>query len=234
MRAKTYRFDRVFHPDSDGQDTAAPQSEMTGEMIDEIIAARVEAAVENARKEAYAEGHALGYEAGRANALNEQETKFASEAQEIARQIEHVANDLDRIERSVQLEAANTVTVLVKRLAPELLKANADSKIDSLVTEAITKLWTGGRLVVRVSPGHSDRVKAVIAGVPKHGGAGNAVEVVVDQSLAHGAVDIQWEGGGVGYDPKAIENDVNQAVGRVIQTLSGIAPENSQGADHAD
>ncbi|WP_119461162.1 FliH/SctL family protein [Rhodospirillaceae bacterium SYSU D60014] len=238
MRTETYRFDRIFHPGPDGNDTEAPQSEMTQEMIEEIIGARVEAAVENARKEAYAEAHALGYEAGRASAWREHEANIASEISSIGSQIEAVAKDLGRIEKGIQMEAANTVTVLVQRLAPELLSANAGLKIDSLVAEAMAKVRGGGRLIIRVSPAHYARVKAAVADARDHDNMETVREVVVDEALANGAIDIQWDGGGVGYDPKEIEVEVGRAVDRVMQTLSRASPvsisQNVQGVGHGD
>jgi hypothetical protein len=141
------------------------------------------------------EGEARAREAFDIDRAILQEKLAKLEAQEsITTALDRLLASRDTAERALEHAARSVLVSALRRLFPVLLASAAGAELTALIGEALA-IRAPGTLGVRAHPG-------TLAGLA--GAAPAGITLTPDPSLAPGAAEMSWSGGGLSFDPAGL------------------------------
>ncbi|WP_207477307.1 FliH/SctL family protein [Arenibaculum pallidiluteum] len=151
-----------------------------------------------------------GYERGRADAEEEAarraEARLGDLMATLADRLAELGGKTDEIDRLREAEGAAVLGALVRQLVPRLLRQQAEETLAGLAAEALRVAGRRPEIAIHVHPDFVEPLRRRLDA----GGKGSAprVDVRPDIRLAPGAVEADWETGGLSYDPAEIERGI--------------------------
>ena len=196
LRTVKFNFDNVFGAKDPNAQPAAPRAR-SSYSADEV---------EIIRKECLAHGKA-----------DLEAAALAMQAQmlgAIAHGLTTVVSQLDAAVLAMRQESAQLALAVGRKLAEKALAAYPLEEVRTLLADCLHKMHGEPRMVVRLSPGCADAVRADIDRLcEQHGFAGRVV--VIDEPALHDAdCRIEWADGGIERDTTATFAAIEQCAER--------------------
>ncbi len=191
-----YTFDTEFVTGADG---TAPMPRTYSD--DDLDAIRVE-------------GHAAGYAAGQHDALVKAEQETGAVLKTIADACASILSTLDAEQDRLTREAGELAVLMASKLAPTLLDQQPTAEVEALVDEVLTHMSSAPRVVVRVNPGWKERIEPKLQAIAAERGFDGKLIVVAKPDTPIADCHIEWAGGGLVRDTRAICSQIEQIVER--------------------
>lgn len=160
------------------------------------------------------EGHAAGYAAGQQDALVRTEQEAAAVLKTIADACTKILTTLDSEQDRLTREAGELAVMMASKLAPTLLDQQPTAEIEALVEEVLSHLSGAPQVVVRVNPGWKDRIEPKLAAIATERGFEGRLIVIAKPDTAIADCHIEWAGGGLVRDSRAICSQIEEIVER--------------------
>ncbi len=209
-----YRFDRCFDGLAAGRPAATALAPAPAAAPAEPGFTRHD--IERARAEGLARGRAEGAAA--------EEQRRAAERQRL-QLLEALVAEVDALRdgAAAAAEAATTQAILVanaiaRKLMPRRWREGAAGEIAEVVRRTLAGLAEPQAVTVRISPELHAALQADLLAVAAEGGAAD-LRVLADAAVAAGDCRIDWPGGGVLRDERALWREID----RVTEAALGVA-----------
>jgi len=207
-----FAFDRVFEMPAHGAEGSV------ADQLLELAALRENLeAVRSSQECALAAARARGFEAGLAQARQEQEAALLSAVDAVHGAIEALDGRLDDVTRRISGEAADVARVAAELIAARAIDFAPADAIDEGIGRVLAQVARGTELRVRV---HPDLVEAVAARVDSRQQADRRtlnLVVVADTSLLPGDAVVDWDQGALALDAAARRRAVEVELDAVVK-----------------
>ncbi len=206
-----FTFDTEFIADADG---TAPMPRSYSD--DDLDAFRVE-------------GHAAGYAAGQNDALVKAEQETGAVLRTLADACTSILSTLDSEQDRLTREAGELAVLMASKLAPTLLDQQPTAEIEALVEEVLSHMSHTPQVVVRVNPSWQDRIEPKLMAIAAERGFDGKLIVVAKPDTPIADCQIEWAGGGLVRDSRALCSQIEQIVERRFGArMSGFVSAGSQ------
>lgn len=216
---KHYTPQRDFSPTK----AAAPRaSESAGPpMLSEEDAHRlVEHAVKDARAQAFADGEAAGRKAAEASVVAANAANIA----EIKLQLSDFFNKEAAVLRDVEMRAVRLMLSVAQKVSVSLAESEIESFSADVARRALEAARGSSKIIFRISDNMDETVflslSKSLAGLAQSG----RVMIERDCALPPAAVHVEWENGGVAFDPEILKESVSRILARACERLSDCRP----------
>lgn len=184
--------------------------------------------LEAAREEARVLGHAQGLKDAEDSAMHFQAQALARVAEEIGeiRIAQGAAND-----ETHRMAAALAIAV-VKKLLPKFAAENGAAEIAALVEDCVPHILNEPRLILRVSPMHTEAIRRRIEMLARDRGFEGSVVVMEDETIGPADCRLEWNNGGAERDVASLFQRIEDIVARNSKAVSAAgepAPDQDQG-----
>jgi len=197
-----FNFDNVFGDDGSAQQPVAPRARSTYS-VDEVETIRRETLV-----------------LGKVDAEAQAAAARAAALGEIAQGLKTVMATVDAAILTTRQESALVALAVGHKLAESALAAFPLKEIEALVADCLQKLHREPRLVVRVSPGCAEAIRAEIDAVCEQQGYAGRLIVIAEPSLTGADCHVEWADGGIERDLAATFAAIEQTAERWRTTTS--------------
>lgn len=173
--------------------------------------------LEAAREEARVLGHAQGLKDAEESALHFQAQALARVAEEIGeiRARQETANgETHRL-------AAGLAMAVTKKLLPRLAAEHGAAEIEALVEDCVPHILNEPRLILRVSPLHTEAIRRRIEMLARDRGFDGSVVVMEDEAIGPADCRLEWNNGGAERDVASLFQRIEDIVARNSRTASG-------------
>jgi flagellar assembly protein FliH len=179
---------------------------------------RAATALEIAQKVAAAEAHAYrdGYDAGQREAKAESDRRSALALEEIGSAIKVIAQRFSGIETRMETEAVDVAVAVARKLCSELIAGEPLGELTGLVSECFSHLVSTPHLVVRIHDSLYEAARERIERLAKQSGFEGRLVILAEPEIQTGDCRIEWADGGVVLERGAIEEKINELVGRYM------------------
>src|SRR6516164_8966029 len=178
---------------------------------------------EMAQKIAAAEARAYrdGYDAGQREAKAESDRRTALALEEIKIAMQGIAARFAGIETRMETEAVDVAVAVARKLCSELVAAEPLGEIVGLVKQCFSHLVSTPHLVVRINASLYEIARDQIERLAKQSGFEGRLVILAEPEIATGDCRIEWADGGVVLERAAIDEKINELVGRYIASRKG-------------
>jgi flagellar assembly protein FliH len=173
---------------------------------------------EIAQKVASAEARAYrdGYDAGQREAKADSERRTALALEEIGIAIQGIAARFSGIETRMETEAVDVAVAVARKLCSELIAGEPLGELTGLVSECFSHLVSTPHLVVRIHDSLYEAARERIERLAKQSGFEGRLVILAEPEIQAGDCRIEWADGGVVLERGAIEEKINELVGRYM------------------
>ncbi|MFI4916992.1 MAG: FliH/SctL family protein [Phycisphaerales bacterium JB060] len=175
--------------------------------------------INGAAERGHAEGIAKGLEEGRAKGREEGRTEAIAQHAELLETIRaswaEALADFEKRREGLHAEAERGVVALAVRLGERVAKRAIETDDQAAVLqlrEAIELAMRPSRVLVRVSPGDAEAVRAAMPGFSDRLAESASVVVLEDESLSHGSVVVE-------ADESRIDCTIETQLDRIVEAL---------------
>src|SRR6516164_7878215 len=180
-------------------------------------------AAEIAQKVAAAEARAYrdGFDAGQREAKAESDRRTALALEEIKIALQGIAARFAGIETRMETEAVDVAIAVARKLCSELIAAEPLGEIIGLIKDCFAHLVSTPHLVVRINASLYEIARDQIERLAKQSGFEGRLVILAEPEIATGDCRIEWADGGVVLERAAIDEKINELVGRYIASRKG-------------
>lgn len=166
--------------------------------------------LEAAREEARVLGHAQGLKDAEDSALHFQAQALERVAEEIGsmRVLQAEAN------AETHRMAAALAIAVVKKLLPRFSAESGAGEIEALVEDCVPHILNEPRLILRVSPMHTEAIRRRIEMLARDRGFEGAVVVMEDEAIGPADCRLEWNNGGAERDVASLFQRIEDIVAR--------------------
>jgi flagellar assembly protein FliH len=178
---------------------------------------------EVAQRIASAEARAYrdGFDAGQREAQAESSRRTALALEEIKIGLQGIGARFAGIQTRMETEAVEVAVAVARKLCGALIASEPLGEITGLVAECFSHLVATPHLVVRINDQLYDLAHQSIEQMAKASGFQGRLVILAEPEIANGDCRIEWADGGVVLERAAIENKINELVGRYIASRKG-------------
>lgn len=177
--------------------------------------------LEVAREEARVLGHAQGLKDAEESALHFQAHALERIAEEIGgmRVLQAQANA-----ETHRMAAALAISV-VKKLLPRFAAENGAAEIEALVEDCVPHILNEPRLILRVSPMHTEAIRHRIEMLARDRGFEGTVVVMEDETIGAADCRLEWNNGGAERDVASLFQRIEDIVARNSKSAPAVSDE---------
>lgn len=161
-------------------------------------------------------GYRNGFAAAELQARTAAEQRIAAALAVLAESMNKLHHGLTQIEARLETEAVEVAVAVANKLTPELMAREPFAEIAALATECFRHLVATPHVVVRVSDALYDTAQQKLQEIATARGFEGRLVVLADPEIAEGDCRIEWADGGVTRDRAAVEDVINELVGRYV------------------
>lgn len=166
--------------------------------------------LEAAREEARMLGHAQGLKDAEDSAMHFEAQALARIADEIG---EMRAAQSDANDETHRMAAALAMAV-VRKLLPRFAAENGAAEISALVEDCVPHILNEPRLILRVSPMHTEAIRRRIEMLARDRGFEGSVVVMEDEAIGPADCRLEWNNGGAERDVASLFQRIEDIVAR--------------------
>ena len=210
---RKFLFDVSFDDAASGGSTAEPEVQEEAPPPpptyneDELDAARAEA-------------HASGYAAGETAERGRSERLAAEAVAALIGRLDVLADDISAISAAAERRATEIGLAVARKLVPDLLRREGAGEIEAVIRASMRDMFEEPRIVLRVSDGVLDLVKARADAIAGESGFDGRIVILAEEGMVDGDCRIEWADGGVERSAARLSAQIETAVNRA---LSGAA-----------
>lgn len=131
----------------------------------------------------------------------ETERRIAAVAEGVLQHLNPILPFAKQLAEQMRRECAELALLAARKLAGAALEHVPDAAIEDSLSEVLSHLPKGFRIVLKVHPDVAERIGAAIA--PRLPAESELI-VEHDPKAGHGAWDLHWDSGGFSHDPQAL------------------------------
>ncbi len=165
-----------------------------------------------ARAAAYAEGEA----AGAATTAQSIETRLVQALAQIGPQLTRLIEDQRQSDAALAEQAIQVALTITRKLLPELSRRRGLGEIEAVIRTCLQDMIEEPRIVIRVSDGLLDIMRARLQGMVESIGFAGSVVLLAEPSMGPADCRVEWADGGAERLSDRLWQEIDQAVARVL------------------
>ena len=170
---------------------------------------------------ARAEGYASGFAAGQTEAAARTEQDVGQAMRDLAVNATSLLAALDAECAAVRAQATDLALAAARKLAPALVASRPETEIVAVLRDCLTHLNREPHIVLRVADTLIDRLKETVDRMAHERGLAGRIILIGQADIAEGDCVVEWADGGVVRSRADLEKEIDDAVSRYAETLTG-------------